>query len=423
MGFLADFAIKRIENAGTDLRRFGQAIGFMPISWRDVVTMNPSRDGVMWRIPDPQVSNASSLLGVKAIFVAENELVIVMRDGRLDNENQAILPPGLYDLRQITALRGRIEVIWCTTGEFQLPWGVGKVLTQERVAVGAFGTYQVRVVDPVRLLKSVTRNWQVYTEDQLGNDLTRTQVVSKLGGIFGSIAVEELQGKQAEIQLACKEALMAPFERWGLEFLDLTIEKINLPDGLEEVLGRKYIVEKEMDARLAGGEASIRLAALKAQEEQYRILTEASRIQALGNANVNVMQNQLNAGINPLELEKIKAIEILAANPGEGMLVDNRPQIVNQLLPQPQVPPVGPVIVTGNPFGVAMPQQQLNQAAALPAPVNATPATTGSGEAMTREKIEEMLDKLDERFANGEISEQVYLTLQAKWQNRLERLS
>jgi len=42
---------------------------------------------------------------------------------------------------------------------------------------------------------------------------------------------------------------------------------------------------------------------------------------------------------------------------------------------------------------------------------------------MTREKIEEMLDKLDERFANGEISEQVYLTMQSKWQKRLEQLS
>ncbi len=423
MGFLADFAIRKFENVGSDIRRFGQAIGFMPVVWRDVVMMDKTRDGVMWRIPDPQVPSASSLLGTKAIFVAENELVIVMRDGRLDNENQAILPPGLYDIRNLTTLRGRIDVVWCTTGEFQLPWGVGEALTLEGEAVGAFGKYRVRVVDPVRLLGRVVRNWQVYTEKQLSDELTRTQVISNVAGIFGNWGIRQLQPKQDAIQLACKEALMTPFERWGLEFLDLTIEKINYPDGYLAALREENRVNLEMQARLAGGRASIELAALKAQEEQYRILTEASRIQALGNANVNVMQNQLNAGINPLELEKIKAIEILAANPGEGMLVDNRPQIVNQLLPQPQVPPVGPVIVTGNPFGAAMPQQQLNQAGALPAPVNATPAASGSGETMTREKIEEMLDKLDERFANGEISEQVYLNLQAKWQNRLERLS
>ena len=421
MGFLANWGIRKLENAGTDLRRIGQALGFMPISWRDVVSMDKTRDGVMWRIPDPQVPRASSLLGVQAIFVMENELVMVMRDGRLDD--QAILPPGLYDIRQLTALRGRIEVIWCTTGEFQLPWGAGDVLTQEGESVGAFGTYQIRVVDPVRLLGSVARNWQVYKEDQLGNDLTRTQVVSKLGGIFAGKSINELRPRQAEIQLACKEALLPPFERWGLEFLGLTIERINYPDGYLEASRQGNRVSLAKQAQIKGAEADITLAMLEAQKEQYRILTEASRLRAIGNVNVEIMQNQLGAGIDPLELQKIEAIKELAKHPSEGTLIDNRPQIVSQLLPQPPVSPAVPVIVAGNPFIPSMPQQQLNQASSLPAPVNATPAGGGSGEAMTREKIEEMLDKLDERFANSEISEQVYLTLQAKWQNRLEKLS
>ncbi len=423
MGFLVDFAIRKIENAGTDLRRFGQAVGFMPISWRDVVMMDSTRDGVMWRIPDPKVSNASSLLGTKAIFVAENELVIVMRDGKLDDENQAILPPGLYDIRNITALRGRIDVIWCTTGEFQLPWGIGSVLTREGEAVGAFGTYQVKVVDPVSLLRSVARNWQVYTEEQLGDNLTSTQVVSKVAGIFGRKSIRELQPDQAEIQLVCKEALLPPFERWGLEFLDLTIERINFPDQYLETLRLENRVSLQKQALLTGGEADVRLAMLKAQEEQYRILTEASRMRAIGNVSVEIMQNQLGAGIDPLELQKIEAIKLLAEHPSEGTLIDNRPQIASQLLPQPPMPPTGPVIMAGNPFIPSIPQQQLNQAGSVPAPVNASPSAGSSGEAMTREKIEEMLDKLDERFANGEVSEQVYLTLQAKWNNRLEKLS
>lgn len=217
---------------------------------------------------------------------------------------------------------------------------------------------------------------------------------------------------------------MPPFERWGLEFLDLTIERINFPDGYLETLRLENRVSLESQALLTGGEANVRLAMLKAQEEQYRILTEASRVRALGNVNVEIMQNQLNAGIDPLELQKIEAIKLLAENPSEGTLVDSRPQIISQLFPPPPVQPSGPVIVAGNPFIPSMPQQQLYQASSLPAPVHAVPATSsGSGEAMTREKIEEMLDKLDERFANGEISEQVYLTLQAKWNNRLEKLS
>lgn len=41
---------------------------------------------------------------------------------------------------------------------------------------------------------------------------------------------------------------------------------------------------------------------------------------------------------------------------------------------------------------------------------------------MTREKIEEMLDKLDERFANGEMSEQTYLKMREKWEKKLDAL-
>jgi pyridoxine/pyridoxamine 5'-phosphate oxidase len=40
----------------------------------------------------------------------------------------------------------------------------------------------------------------------------------------------------------------------------------------------------------------------------------------------------------------------------------------------------------------------------------------------SRAKITEMLDELDKRFANGEISEQIYLAPQDKWQKRPSQL-
>lgn len=40
----------------------------------------------------------------------------------------------------------------------------------------------------------------------------------------------------------------------------------------------------------------------------------------------------------------------------------------------------------------------------------------------TRQEIEALLDKLDVRLANGEISEATYLQVTAKWQARLQNL-
>src|SRR5579863_6441063 len=120
MGFLANWGIRMMDNAETDINRIGQRLGFMPLSWRRVVMIDKSRDGLMWRIPDPSVPAASSLMRVQAIIVAENERVMVLRDGTLGE--QIVLSPGLYDIRRTTELRGQIDVIWFTTREFQLRW-------------------------------------------------------------------------------------------------------------------------------------------------------------------------------------------------------------------------------------------------------------------------------------------------------------
>ena len=421
MGLLANWGIRLLDNADTDIQRIGQRLGFTPISWRRIVMIDKSRDGLMWRIPDPSVPAASSLMRAQAIIVAENERVMVLRDGMLGE--QIVLSPGLYDIKRVTELRGHIDVIWFTTREFQLRWGVGDIITKDRITVGASGYYNAKIVDPEMFLRNVAGNEQVYKDMQLLN-FAKPFVSAAIRDMMARKTVMEFQLARPEFQFACVEALMPRFESWGLEFCGLTIEAQNIPEEFRQAAQLQTIVRMEKEAQIEGAKADNTLAELEMQKAQYATLAEANRLRALGNVRVEVMQNQLNAGIDPLELQKIEAIKLLAENPAEGTLVDNRPQIVSQLMPQqPMIPPAGPVIVTGNPFVPSIPQY--NQAGSSPvnAPSPVSSSAGSSGEAMTREKIEEMLDKLDERFANGEISEQVYLTLQAKWNNRLEKLS
>jgi len=53
--------------------------------------------------------------------------------------------------------------------------------------------------------------------------------------------------------------------------------------------------------------------------------------------------------------------------------------------------------------------------------VPAEPASTGS--AMTREQIDEVLDKLEARFAKGEMTEPTFLTLRDRLQKKLDTLA
>ena len=417
MSFLADLGIQFFNNADTDLRRFGQRMGFMPLSWREVIKNNPSRDGLMWRIPDPAVPMVTSLLNVQAILVTEYEQAIVLRNGRFEGE-EAVLQSGLYDIRRVGNLRGQIEVIWFTKGEIHLPWGVGDAGTKEGVSVGGSGHYIAAIVDPYMFLnKVIVGHHQVFKEQQL-LEFARGTVNGAMKYLIAGKNVMELERAQPELEEACKEKLMREFQRWGLEFLGLTIERWNIPEEYRQLAMQESMIDRQKNVQIKGAVADITLAQLEMLKAQYAALAEANHLRLIGAANAEIMQSQMGIGLDPLELQKIEAIKILAAHPSEGALTDNRPQIVSQL--QPPLPSLSspPVIVTGVPL--ATPVQQLSVAGSLSA--GAPPAQSASAEPMTPEKIEEMLDKLDERFANGEISEQVYLTLQSKWQKRLEKL-
>ncbi len=412
MGFLVNWGIRKLKIADKNIQSISEELGFKPLSWRDIVSMDKTRDGVMWRIPDPHVPRASSLLGIQAIFVMDNELVMVMQDGRLDD---GLLLPGLYDIKQITALRGQIGVVWFTTREFQLRWGIGigDVFTKNRISVGAYGTYQVKVVNPEMFYHSAAGNWQVYTEEQL-SELTKLPVISAISRMIGYWDALELQSAQSEIQLACNEALLPSFQRWGLEFCGLTM-RLNIPEEFRQAAQQKTIVRLEKEAQIEGAKGDVTITG-------YTTLAEVERLRALENAKVEIMRNQLNAGIDPLALQKIDVLKLLAEHPAEGPLVDARPQIVRQLLPQspmpqsPLMPPTDSVFVTVEPPVTSMPQ--LNPPASLPE--NASSKTASStGETIAREKIMQVLDDLFDLYINGKLTEQEYSERRTRLKNRL----
>lgn len=67
-----------------------------------------------------------------------------------------------------------------------------------------------------------------------------------------------------------------------------------------------------------------------------------------------------------------------------------------------------------------MMQQMMNQQGGQPAAPPAAPAAPAQPQ--TREQIQAMLDSLDMKLANGEISEAIYNNLVAKWQEKLKSL-
>ena len=198
--------------------------------------------------------------------------------------------------------------------------------------------------------------------------------------------VKELQLARQEFIKTCQALLQPIFERWGLEFQRLSIENQNIPEQYRQAL------------------ASPTLAQLESQAAVYQIQTEANLKLTMGRVDVELMKAQLEIGVDPLELKRIEAIEVLAANPPPDSLTDNRPQIVNQILAAPSpASPVMPVIM-----GSVIPPASLVVPPSLPAAgqgsgsasgVITPPASASISGPLTHEKIQEMLEKLDELLA------------------------
>jgi|GEM_PF-1798863 SPFH domain / Band 7 family len=426
MGLLHAFVnwgIRLVDNTDTDVRRIGQRFGFTPLSWRQVIATNPTKDGIAWRVPDPDVRMANSFVNTQGLLVSENEMVMLLKNGKFaTGERGVLLSPGLYDVSRLR-VRDQIEVIWLTSKELRLRWGVPDVLTQDRISVGASGYYLTKIEDPEEFYFNVVGNAQVYKEEQL-QLFTKSDVNSVLRDLIGRRTVMEFQTARRELGDAAHEVLQPIFNRWGLEFIGLTVENQNIPEQFRQAAAGRTIVTLEKEAQLEGAKVDVTLAQLEAQKAYFTAQVEAARLRAIGQVNVEIMQNQQSIGIDPLDMKRIEAIDALALNPGENALIDNRPQIVNQLLRQsPTVPPMPATTITGSIvpdplLPTALPPGHSNSGLLSSDVANA--ASTGP---LTREKVQDMLDKLDERLILGEISEQKHSELYARLQKKLSKLA
>lgn len=412
MGLLhsfVDWGIQVIDNVETDVGRIAQRLGYMPLSWRQVVMQNPAKAGLLWRIPDPEVRMANTLANVQALLVTNYEQVMVFGNGVRMGREPIPLPPGLYDLRRVQ-MRDQLEIVWITSQEFQLRWGVANALTKDRVSIGASGTYRAVITNPELFLLHVAGHGQVYKEEQLAAHV-KADVTGTVRDFMARMDVMEFQSARQELLNACQERLQPIFDRWGLEFRGLSIEHQQIPEQYLQAAQGRTIVTMEKEAQLEAAKMDIVLAQLEAQKSLYLTQAEANKRLSLGRVEVELMREQQLTGIDPLAIKRIEAIDTLAANPGQGTLFDARPQIVSQIMGQPSTPLLESHTVTGS---IAPP---LSSGALTSGRVPAASSPTDE-----RQKIQAMLDQLDEQLVTGKITEQKHSELYNRFQKKLSEL-
>lgn len=216
----------------------------------DVLQWTEEGDGVLaWRYPmqDQEIQYGASLT------VRDSQKAIFVNEGKVAD----IFGPGMYKLTTqtlpvLTALKNwyrgfespfKSDVVFFST-RLQLGrrWGTAQPVTIRdsefgMVRVRAHGVYSYKVDDVEKFYKEIAGTREVYTVDDLENQL-RNLVVAAMADVLGNGGVPflDLAANQAAMSRIMQEQMLPVFQRYGVALENFAVESVSLPEELQKAL-------------------------------------------------------------------------------------------------------------------------------------------------------------------------------------------
>lgn len=229
-------------------------LDFINRQFIDVIEwVDDSRDTLSYRFPDDdkQIKNEAQLIvreSQVAQFVYVGQFADTLGPGRhtLKTENIPILSD-LLGWKYKFQTPFKADVYYVTTRVFTgNKWGTSNpVMMRDAdfgvVRVRAFGTYDFKIVDPVRFLKEVAGTDHQFRLDEF-NDVMRSRIVSVFSETLARAKVPALDVATRYSELGA--ALLDPInqvtrEKYGLELTAFVVENVSVPPELEQAIDKR----------------------------------------------------------------------------------------------------------------------------------------------------------------------------------------
>ncbi|MBN1250610.1 MAG: SPFH domain-containing protein [Bacteroidales bacterium] len=187
------------------------------------------------------------------LTVRESQVAVFINEGELAD----VFPPGKYELTTnnlpiLTTLKGwkygfnspfKAEVYFLNTKRFtNLKWGTPNVFYIRdadfgRVSLRAFGTYTMKITDPVKFIKEVAGTDGEFTSDEITNEL-RSLIITRFIDAVGEskLALLDFAQNYKDLSEFCQSKLGEEFTEYGLEITKFLISSISLPEELQKKL-------------------------------------------------------------------------------------------------------------------------------------------------------------------------------------------
>ncbi len=218
------------------------------------------------------------------LTVRESQVAVFVNEGEIAD----VIEPGMYELETknlpiLSTIQHwdhglespfKAEVYFCNTTQFvDLKWGTkNPIMIRDEefggVRLRAFGTYAIRIKDPVTFIKEIAGTDGHFTVDEVSDQL-RNLIISRFTNIAGNskIPILDLAANYDQLGAYLTETISPEFEEYGLELTKVLIENISLPSSVEEALDKRtsmgmvgdldqYIKFQSAESLGSGGSAS-----------------------------------------------------------------------------------------------------------------------------------------------------------------------
>jgi membrane protease subunit (stomatin/prohibitin family) len=187
------------------------------------------------------------------LTVRESQVAVFINEGEVAD----VFPPGRYQLTTqnlpiLSTLKGwvhgfnspfKAEVYFINTKRFpNQKWGTPNVFYIRdadfgRVSLRAFGTYTMKVTDPVKFIKEVAGTSGEFTTDQIQGEM-RSLIVTRFIDAIGEskLALLDFAQNYKDLSDFCEKKLGEEFKDYGLEITKFLISSISLPEELQKKL-------------------------------------------------------------------------------------------------------------------------------------------------------------------------------------------
>jgi membrane protease subunit (stomatin/prohibitin family) len=214
--------------------------------------LDSSNDTMVYRFErfQNEIKNGAKLVvrpGQKAVFVNEGQVADAFEPGTYELTTQ--------NLPILTTLKGwkygfnspfKAEVYFFSTRVFtNLKWGTANPIMVRDPELGpvrlrAFGTYNLRIADPIKLLQDVVSTDGLFQVDEISDQIRNSIMTAFAGAVSGSgIALLDLASRYRDLGNTIRSGMVEDLERLGLELPQLLIENVSLPEEVETALDKR----------------------------------------------------------------------------------------------------------------------------------------------------------------------------------------